>query len=73
MTAADWHDAKLHALGLVLHGNAIEEPGHARETVVGDTLAILLNAGQTPVEFNLTRHADHSRQAGKPSSTRCTP
>jgi glycogen operon protein len=60
MTAADWQDATLHALGLVLHGNAIEEPGPHGEAVVGDTLAILLNAGQTPVEFDLSRHADHS-------------
>ena len=47
MTAADWHDQSLRALGLVLHGNAIEEPGPHGETVAGDTLAILLNAGHT--------------------------
>jgi glycogen operon protein len=60
MTAADWHDQHLRALGLVLHGNAIEEPGPHGETVAGDTLAILLNAGQTEVEFDLTNHADHA-------------
>jgi isoamylase len=59
MTAADWHDANLHALGLVLHGNAIEEPGPHGETVVGDTLAILLNAGSDEAMFDLSRHADH--------------
>jgi glycogen operon protein len=59
MMAADWHVAERHALGLVLHGNAIEEPGPHGEPIVGDTLAILLNAGQAPVTFDLTRHADH--------------
>ena len=59
MTAADWHDARLRALGLVLHGNAIEELGPSGEPIVGDTLGILLNAGQTEVAFDLTAHADH--------------
>jgi glycogen operon protein len=60
MTAADWHDERLHALGCVLHGNAIEEPGPHGEKIVGDTLAILLNAGRSAVEFDLARHADHA-------------
>jgi isoamylase len=60
MTAADWHDPSLHALGLVLHGNAIDELGPHGETITGDTLALLLNAGQTKVEFGLTSHADHA-------------
>ncbi|MGH2618251.1 MAG: glycogen debranching protein GlgX, partial [Thermomicrobiales bacterium] len=60
MTAADWHAQRQHALGLVLHGNAIEEPGPRGEPVTGDTLAILLNAGNSAVEFDLSRHADHA-------------
>jgi isoamylase len=60
MTAADWHDQHLHALGCVLHGNAIEEPGPHGEKIVGDTLAILLNAGKSAVAFDLARHADHA-------------
>jgi isoamylase len=60
MTAADWHDRSLHALGLVLYGNAIEELGPHGEPIVGDTLAILLNAGRTAVEFDLTNHAEHA-------------
>jgi glycogen operon protein len=59
MMPADWQDRGLHALGLVLHGNAIEELGPRGEIVTGDTLAILLNAGRHPVEFDLARHADH--------------
>ena len=59
MTAADWHDRSLRALGLVLYGNAIEEPGPHGEPVTGDTLAILLNAGQSAVEFDLNNYAEH--------------
>jgi glycogen operon protein len=60
MTAADWSDAGLHALGLVLHGNAIEDLGPRGEPIVGDTVAMLLNSGREPVEFDLARHADHA-------------
>ena len=60
MTASDWHDPSLHALGLVLHGNAIDELGPHGETINGDTLAMLLNAGKTEVQFDLTQHADHA-------------
>src|SRR5215212_2255302 len=59
MTAADWHDSSLHALGLVLHGNAIDELGPHGEPISGDTLAMLLNAGKTKVEFDLSQQGDH--------------
>jgi isoamylase len=59
MTAADWHDLSLHALGLVLHGNAIDELGPHGEPISGDTLAMLLNAGRTEVEFDLAQQGDH--------------
>ena len=59
MTAADWHDQSLHALGLVLHGNAIDELGPHGEPITGDTLAMLLNAGKAAVEFDLTQQGDH--------------
>ena len=59
MLHGDWHEDSLHALGLILHGNAIEEPGPHGEAIVGDTLAILLNADTEPVEFDLSLHADH--------------
>ena len=61
MTASDWHDPSLHALGLVLHGNAIDELGPHGETITGDTLAMLLNAGKTEVEFDLASHAGDSQ------------
>lgn len=60
MLHADWHNAELHALGLVLHGNAIEERGARGEIITGDTLAILLNANTEAVSFDLAIHADHA-------------
>ena len=59
MTAADWHDSSLRALGLVLRGNAIDELGPHGEPISGDTLAMLLNAGKAKVEFDLTQQGDH--------------
>ena len=56
----DWYDHSLHALGLVLHGNAIEESGPHGEAIVGDSLALLLNAGPETVEFDLALHAKHA-------------
>ena len=58
MLHADWYNTSFHALGLALHGNAIEELGPQGETIIGDTLAILLNAGPEAVMFDLPRHAD---------------
>jgi isoamylase len=49
----------LRALGLVLRGNAIDELGPHGETITGDTLAMLLNAGKAEVEFDLTQQGDH--------------
>jgi isoamylase len=63
MLHADWQDAGMHALGLVLHGNAIAETGPQGEPIVGDSLAILVNAGPGPVDFELSRHADHAPAA----------
>ena len=60
MIAADWFDPALHALGLILHGDAIVELGPRGEPVFGDTLAILLNAGRDPVRFDLSGHAEHA-------------
>jgi glycogen operon protein len=60
MLHVDWLDNQLHALGLVLHGNAIEELDSRGHPIVGDTLALLLNAGLKPVKFEMSRHAAHA-------------
>jgi hypothetical protein len=60
MLHADWHDPKLHALGLILHGAAVNETGPQGEPVVGDTLALLLNADNYDVTFHLCGHVEHA-------------
>ena len=57
---ADWQDPKLHALGLILHGAALNETGPRGEPVVGDTLALLLNADEEDVTFHLCGHIEHA-------------
>jgi isoamylase len=60
MLQADWQDPNLHALGLILHGAGINEPGPRGEPVVGDTLAVLLNADIYDVTFHLRGHDQHA-------------
>jgi isoamylase len=60
MTQADWQDPRLHALGLILHGGALNETGPRGERIVGDTLALLLNAGNEDVSFHLCGHIEHA-------------
>ena len=44
----------------MLHGNAIGDQDPHGEPIVGDTLAILLNAGPTEVMFEPNCHAEHA-------------
>lgn len=60
MLTADWHTPAHAALGLVLHGNAIGEMNPQGAAIVGDTLALLLNAANHAVTFDPDRHADHA-------------
>ena len=60
MLHADWHDPRLHALGLILHGAAVGEAGPHGEPVVGETLALLLNADIYDVTFHLCGHVEHA-------------
>ena len=53
MTDAEWHDASLSSLGLLLSGDAIEERDPQGRPITGDTLLILLNADPEPVQFKL--------------------
>ena len=60
MLQADWHDPNLHALGLILHGAALNETGPRGEPVMGDTLALLLNADVYDTTFHLRGHDHHA-------------
>jgi glycogen operon protein len=53
MSEGDWHAGHALAIGLGLVGDQIETTGDRGERVVGDTLALLLNAHHEPVSFRL--------------------
>ena len=53
MTDATWNSPDVRCLGVRLNGDAINEIDERGERIVGDTLVILLNAGEEPVSFSL--------------------
>jgi glycogen operon protein len=53
MTDAEWDAAGVHAIGLRLAGDAIDERGPRGERIVDDTLLLLMNAGAEGVAFRL--------------------
>ncbi|MFM9105637.1 MAG: hypothetical protein ACKOWF_02930 [Chloroflexota bacterium] len=53
MTDEDWHAPGRFALGLVMHGDALDEPGPDGRPISGETLALLLNAGENAASFDL--------------------
>ncbi len=53
MSAHDWTRAQLHGIAMLLSGDAIPDVGPFGEAVRGDTLLVLLNAGDSPVDFVL--------------------
>jgi isoamylase len=53
MAKEDWQKPVLRSLGFLLGGDAISELDEQGRKVMGDTLLILLNAGDTPVAFTL--------------------
>jgi glycogen operon protein len=55
MDAADWHDPAARALGMLLNGQGILERDARGEIVSGDTLLILLHAGESDLPFTLPR------------------
>ncbi len=57
MSDEQWHADGVRTLGLRLAGDAIEEVGVRAERILDDTLLLILNAGEEPVEFRLPNHA----------------
>jgi glycogen operon protein len=53
MVAADWHDPRSRAIGMLLGGDAIPSQDRSGERIVGDTLLILINANPSAIEFVL--------------------
>ncbi|HEU5433949.1 MAG TPA: glycogen debranching protein GlgX [Thermomicrobiales bacterium] len=53
MTPADWQIPDRSAIGLYLAGDEIDERDAAGRPIVGDSLGLLINAGTTPLPFQL--------------------
>ncbi len=56
MTDAQWGAADTLTIGLRLAGDAIDERGPRGEKIVDDTLLMVLNAAEAPVEFRLPKN-----------------
>jgi isoamylase len=55
MSAGDWSDPELRALGMVIDGGATDETDARGRLIRGDTLALVLNGGERAVRFELPR------------------
>jgi glycogen operon protein len=53
MTEQDWHDPERRALGMLIDGDAADEEDDRGRPITGDTMLLLLNAGDAPVRFAL--------------------
>jgi isoamylase len=51
MTGDDWNDPNNHALGMLIYGEATDETDDRGRPVKGETMLLLLNAGDTEVTF----------------------
>jgi isoamylase len=53
MTDATWNSPDVRCLGVRLNGDAIYDVDERGDRIVGDTLVLLMNAGEEPVPFVL--------------------
>ncbi|MGI9077018.1 MAG: glycogen debranching enzyme, partial [Gemmatimonadaceae bacterium] len=53
LTQADWDDKRNHVLGMLIDGDATDETDSRGRPIKGDTLLLLLNGGETDVDFQL--------------------
>jgi glycogen operon protein len=59
-SGADWNNDGVRSVGMLLNGEAITDRGPRGERIVGDSLAVILNAGEDNQAFNLP-HAGADR------------
>ena len=55
LTEADWEEAHAHALGMLIDGDATDESDDKGNPIKGDTMLLLLNAGEADVDFALPK------------------
>jgi isoamylase len=55
MTDKEWHHSFARSLGLLLHGDAIEEQDERGHTIQDDTFLLLLNAHHKAISFHMPK------------------
>ena len=53
MSHDDWHDSRLHVLGMLMHGRATDAVDHRGRLLTGETLLLLMNGGNRSRHFTL--------------------
>jgi isoamylase len=61
MTDATWGSPDGRCLGVRLNGDAIHEVDERGQRIIGDTLLLMLNAGEQPIAFTLPATAPEER------------
>jgi isoamylase len=61
MTDSEWRMYHARCLGLLLHGDAIEEHDERGSRIHDNTFLLLLNANATPIEFRMPGHVGIAR------------
>jgi len=61
MTDQTWSAPEVRCLGVRLNGDAIDEVDERGARIVGDTLLLMLNAGEQPIAFTLPTTAPEER------------
>ena len=57
MSQDQWNDPNNHSLGMMIHGNATDETDDRGRAIKGDTMLLLVNAGDQPTTFKLPQVA----------------
>ena len=55
MEQGDWDNASGHAIGMLIHGDATDQTDDRGRPIHGDTMLLLINAGDTEVSFTLPK------------------
>jgi glycogen operon protein len=53
MTDGDWHNGNNHALGMLIYGESTDETDDRGRPIKGDTLLLIVNAADQPVQFKM--------------------
>jgi isoamylase len=61
MTNKEWNIYHARCLGLLLHGDAIEEQDERGDRIHDDTYLFLLNANAEPIAFRMPGHVGPAR------------